>query len=74
MAAAPTARPELESYLATKLDVAETIRGRLQNLSKSEFERILRGIFEEDEFLLVLLGGVLGAAIGLIQAVIMGAL
>jgi uncharacterized membrane protein YheB (UPF0754 family) len=74
MAAAPGARPELESYLATKLDVAETIRGRLQSLSKPEFERILRGIFEEDELTLVLLGGVLGAAIGLIQGVAMGML
>ena len=74
MAAAPRARPELESYLATKLDVAETIRGRLQNLSKPEFERILRGIFEEDLLTLVLLGGVLGAAIGLIQGVAMGVL
>jgi hypothetical protein len=65
---------DLAGISPRKPDRPETIRGRLQALSKSEFERVLRGIFEEDEFLLVLLGGVLGATIGLIQAVIMGAL
>lgn len=72
--AAPTARPELEDYLKEKLDVAETMRERLSKLSKPEFERILRSIMDEDERTLVLLGGVLGGAIGLVQGILMGAL
>jgi uncharacterized membrane protein YheB (UPF0754 family) len=72
MTAAPGARPELESYLATKLDVAETIGGCLQELPKSDFERIIRGVFEEDIVTWVILGGVLGTGIGLVQGVAMG--
>jgi uncharacterized membrane protein YheB (UPF0754 family) len=37
-------------------------------MSKMEFEEILRGIFEEDERTLIGVGGVLGAAIGTLQA------
>ena len=37
-------------------------------MPKSEFEHVLRGIFEEDEITLILLGGVLGGAIGCAQA------
>lgn len=37
-------------------------------MSKPEFERLLRGIFEEDELTLIVIGGVLGGLVGLIQA------
>jgi uncharacterized membrane protein YheB (UPF0754 family) len=65
--AAPEVRPELEAYLERKLDIARTVEGKLASLSKPEFERILRGIFEEDEVILIVIGGVLGGAIGLLQ-------
>jgi len=37
-------------------------------MDKLEFEAILRGIFEDDEALLIGVGGVIGAAIGCLQA------
>jgi len=72
--ALPHLQPEFEAYLDRKLDVEGVIRDRLSELSKPEFERILRGVFEEDEWTLVALGGVLGALIGLGQAVLVQAL
>ena len=39
-------------------------------MDKLEFERILRGIFEEDEPLLIGIGGGIGALIGCLQAVL----
>jgi uncharacterized membrane protein YheB (UPF0754 family) len=67
---APTVQPRLETYLAEKFSVSETVEHRLSSLSKPEFERILRGIFEEDELTLILVGGFLGAAVGVIQGML----
>ncbi len=74
LVALPHLQPDFEAYLDRKLDVEGVIRQRLSELSKTEFERILRGVFEEDEWTLVALGGVLGAAIGLGQALLIQAL
>jgi len=65
--AVPEITPELERYLDEKLDVAAIIHERMSTLSKPEFERVLRGVFEEDEVILVALGGVFGGLIGLAQ-------
>lgn len=64
---APAVQPRLEAYLEQKLDVQRTVEDRLANLPKPDFERVLRGIFEEDEITLILVGGVLGGAVGALQ-------
>jgi uncharacterized membrane protein YheB (UPF0754 family) len=66
----PELQPELERYLEQKLDIANTIEQKLASLPKAEFERVLRGIFEEDELILIVIGGVLGGAVGLLQGLI----
>ena len=66
----PDVTPELESYIERKLDVARTIEGKLAALPKAEFERVLRGLFEEDELVLIIIGGVLGGAVGLVQGLL----
>lgn len=58
------------AYLEDRLQVAATIEDELASMSKQDFEGILRGIFEEDEPLLVGIGGVIGALIGCLQAVL----
>ncbi len=63
----PEALPELEEYLADKMDVKNTVEDKLGNMPKDDFERVLRGIFEEDELTLILVGGVLGGAVGFLQ-------
>lgn len=60
--------PLISAYLDERLQVATTIEEELVQMSKRDFEGILRGIFEEDEPLLVGIGGVIGALIGCLQA------
>ncbi len=52
----------------------ETIEEALRTMDKAEFEHVLRGVFEEDEWILITLGGVLGGGIGLAQSAIVLAL
>jgi uncharacterized membrane protein YheB (UPF0754 family) len=67
IAALPAYLPTIEAKLKEQLAVATTIERQLAVMPKQEFERVLRGVFEEDEWILVSLGGVLGGAIGLLQ-------
>ena len=66
----PTLRPTIEAHLSTSLRLDELIEDRLGSLDKAQFERMLRGIFEEDEWILVVVGGALGAAIGVAQGLV----
>lgn len=71
---APAARPVVEAHLAASLRLEELIEDRLSSLDKLQFERMLRGIFEEDEIILIAIGGVLGGAMGALQgAIVLGA-
>ena len=56
-----------EAYMEEALDLENTLRSKLLALPSADFERLLHPIFEEDEWKLVLLGGVLGVVIGVIQ-------
>lgn len=67
-AAAPAVLPALEALLEKRLSVAVTLEEKLRVMPKAEFERVLRGIFEADEWILVSLGGFLGGVIGMAQA------
>jgi uncharacterized membrane protein YheB (UPF0754 family) len=58
------------SHVEERLQIEATIEERLASMDKLEFEKILRGIFEEDEALLVGIGGVIGGLIGCLQAAI----
>lgn len=60
--------PAVVAHLDEQLQIGVTIEDRLAAMDKLEFEKILRGIFEEDEPLLIGIGGVIGAAIGCMQA------
>lgn len=66
----PQLQPEIEAYLERQLQVAELIEGKLKAMPKDEFEGLLRGIFEEDEWILVAIGGALGAAVGVLQGLL----
>jgi uncharacterized membrane protein YheB (UPF0754 family) len=64
---APRLRPQIEAILERQLDIRNTVETRLGSLSKPEFERLLRGVFQEDEVTLIIVGGVLGGAVGALQ-------
>ncbi len=60
--------PRVLAYLDERMRVADTIENGLASMSKRDFEGILRGIFEEDEPVLIGIGGVIGVLIGCLQA------
>ncbi len=51
--------------------VERLFRERMEALSSEEFQDLLRPAFQEDEWILILVGGVLGAGAGLIQWALM---
>lgn len=54
-------------YAEEALDIENTLSTRMQALSPGEFEEFLHPIFQEDEWKLILVGAVLGAAAGVGQ-------
>ena len=44
------------------------MRIAMEGLPSKDFERLLHPVFEEDEWKLILVGGMLGVTIGLLQA------
>lgn len=66
----PELQPELEAYIEDRLQVAELVESKLRAMPKLEFERLLRGIFEQDEWILIAIGGALGAGVGLLQGLV----
>lgn len=59
-------------YVDNALQIEETIASRLATLPPDQFEGMLHPAFEEDEWMLILLGGVLGVIVGLFQAAVLG--
>lgn len=56
-----------ERHLRGAMDLHNLIYPRLRALPQPEFENILHACFQEDEFLLIAIGGAFGLAIGLAQ-------
>ena len=54
-------------YTQEALNMENTVREKMQELSPSDFEGVLHPAFEEDEIELIALGGILGGIVGVIQ-------
>ena len=65
--AVPELQPEVEAYLEKRLGVSDLVETKLARMPKLEVERLLRGIVEQDEWILLVIGGALGAGVGLLQ-------
>lgn len=63
----PMAAGVIETYAAESLDVENTVQKALAKLSNAELESMLRPIFKDDEWVVVVLGGVLGFLVGELQ-------
>jgi uncharacterized membrane protein YheB (UPF0754 family) len=63
----PTIIDQSYEYMTEALDMETTIREKMKELSSEEFEGVLHPAFEEDEILLILIGGVLGLVVGVLQ-------
>lgn len=63
----PVSVEHLQSYVMEALEVQTTLETSVGNLPSKDFESLLHPVFQEDEWKLVLLGGVLGVLIGFVQ-------
>lgn len=54
-------------YSQKALDMEQTVATKMAELPSAEFEGVLHPAFEEDEIQLILLGGILGAIVGVLQ-------
>jgi uncharacterized membrane protein YheB (UPF0754 family) len=69
----PQHAAEIEKYIDEVMCVEETLSLRLSRVPPEEFEQIMHPIFEDDEWILLCVGGLLGVIIGLLQAFFMNA-
>ncbi len=67
----PIVVKQTEEYAETALDLENTLAERMGDLSFREFEEFLRPVFQEDEWILILVGAILGMCAGILQFVIM---
>lgn len=68
---APKSIERIEKYVGEAMDFEDTMARRMKALPVREYESILRTAFQEDELLLIIIGAVLGAVVGLGQAIYM---
>ncbi|MBF0349763.1 MAG: DUF445 family protein [SAR324 cluster bacterium] len=54
-------------YMEESMNVSQVLCERMKSLTPLEFERILHPVFEQDEWILIAVGAVLGACAGLFQ-------
>jgi len=66
----PTLLARITPYTQETLGLEDTLRTRLAALPAPEFERLLHAVFEQDEIKLILVGAILGAIVGFLQAVV----
>lgn len=67
----PIVVKQVEEYAETALNIENTLAQRMGNLSFKEFEQFLRPVFQEDEWILILVGAVLGMCAGILQFIVM---
>mmetsp|Transcript_34501 Transcript_34501/g.75299 ORF Transcript_34501/g.75299 Transcript_34501/m.75299 type:complete len:514 (+) Transcript_34501:46-1587(+) len=72
LAELPNHSAEIEAYMDRAFRLQETLSFRLSRLPPSRFEGMLHPVFQEDEWMVLLLGGVLGVLVGLLQALALG--
>mmetsp|Transcript_5677 Transcript_5677/g.10764 ORF Transcript_5677/g.10764 Transcript_5677/m.10764 type:complete len:504 (+) Transcript_5677:234-1745(+) len=67
VASNPEEHEQIHQYVREHLDIEDTLSRRLKKLSPKSFENLLHPVFQEDEIILIVVGGVLGALAGLLQ-------
>jgi len=68
LAELPNHSQEIETYMDRAFGLRDTLSYRLARLAPSSFEGMLHPVFQEDEWMVLLLGGVLGVVVGSLQA------
>jgi uncharacterized membrane protein YheB (UPF0754 family) len=60
----------VEQYAGDAMDIRNTLMTKMQQLSAAQFERLLRPAFEQDEWMLIAVGALLGFMVGELQIVV----
>ena len=68
LAPSPQELPRLHGYVDETLALKPTLKDNLRKLTPAEFERVLHPVFEEDEWKLIAVGGLLGMWVGIFQS------
>lgn len=63
----PTALEHVEPYATDAMDIRNTLVNKMQQLTAEEFEQLLRPAFQQDEWILIMVGAVLGFLVGELQ-------
>ena len=71
MARLPQTMAYLEDYARETMDVRGLLVGKMQQLDEKQFEALIRPAFEQDEWILITVGALLGFAMGEAQALIL---
>jgi uncharacterized membrane protein YheB (UPF0754 family) len=61
----------IEDYATDAMDIRNVLVSKMKQLSPHEFERLLRPAFEQDEWILIATGAVLGFAVGEAQVLVL---
>lgn len=65
-------KDKIAPFIEEHIQLREQLYVALSQLSSKEFDGILHPVFKEDEPVLIALGGVLGAAVGILQVYLFG--
>ncbi|MGW5748603.1 DUF445 domain-containing protein [Amycolatopsis sp. NPDC003861] len=71
MSRLPETMRYIEDYATDAMDIRNVLVSKMKQLSPKEFERLLRPAFEQDEWILIATGAVLGFAVGEAQVLIL---
>jgi uncharacterized membrane protein YheB (UPF0754 family) len=63
----PQTMSHAHRYAAEVMDIENTIAEKMSQLDNEQFEAMMRPIFKDDEWLIIMVGAVLGAAVGELQ-------
>jgi uncharacterized membrane protein YheB (UPF0754 family) len=67
----PNSMQYIHAYADRALDIENTLKVKLKGLPAKDFEGLLHPVFQEEEWKLILVGGILGALTGVAQYLIM---
>lgn len=66
----PETMAHVERYATDAMDIRNTLMTKMQLLTAKQFEQLLRPAFEQDEWILIAVGALLGFAVGELQILI----
>lgn len=67
----PETLKHVEKYATDAMDIENTLSNKMQELTAEQFEGLLRPAFQQDEWILITVGAVLGFLVGELQVFLM---